>query len=201
MKVELTNAPTAYIKPDVLLRMGRRPLRSNLIDQPTHSGHNAWVCPPVSDSVKVVTGRQDPSAVERLLRALPDWFGIEESLQQYVDDSRSKPTYLAVDGTSGNVLGVLVVTMHSAQSAEIHVMAVAPDQHRQGIGRMLVTAYETDMAAAGVQVLQVKTQGPSAADEAYGKTRRFYLAMGYIPLEELYGLWPEEPCLILVKPL
>jgi len=120
------------------------------------------VSPPASGSVEVVTGRQDPVAVERLLRALPDWFGIEESVQQYVEDSRTKPTYLAVDRTSSDVLGVLVVTAHSAQSAEIHVMAVTPDHHRQGIGRILVTAFETDMAAAGVRVLQVEDSGTVA---------------------------------------
>jgi ribosomal protein S18 acetylase RimI-like enzyme len=151
--------------------------------------------------VDVVKGRQDPAAIERLLRALPDWFGIEESVQEYVEDARTKPTYLAVDVSSGEVLGVLVVTSHNPQSAEVHLLAVAPDHHRQGIGRTLVTAFEADMAAAGVRVLQVKTQGPSRPDEGYDKTLRFYLAMGYIPLEEIHGLWAENPCLILVKPL
>ena len=57
------------------------------------------------------------------------------------------------------------------------------------------------MAAAGVRVLQVKTLGPSRPDAGYSKTLSFYVAMGYIPLEELQGIWPENPCLILVKPL
>lgn len=57
------------------------------------------------------------------------------------------------------------------------------------------------MVTAGVKLLQVKTLGPSQPDEAYGRTLLFYRAMGYIPLEELHGLWSENPCLILVKPL
>jgi ribosomal protein S18 acetylase RimI-like enzyme len=154
-----------------------------------------------SGPVEIVTGRQDPEVVERLLRSLPDWFGIEESLQAYVADSRTKPTYLAVNQKSGDVLGALLVTTHSAESAEIHLLAVSPDHHRRGIGRALVAAFETDMTAAGVRLLQVKTLGPSQPDEAYSRTLRFYLAMGYIPLEELKGLWVENPCLILVKPL
>ena len=154
-----------------------------------------------SGSVEIVSGRQDPHAVEHLLRALPDWFGIQESVQEYVEDARAKPTYLAVDDSSGDVLGALVATAHNPLSAEIHLLAVAPDHHRQGIGRALVMAFETDMAAAGVRVLQVKTQGPSRPDEGYDKTLRFYVAMGYIPLEELHGFWAESPCLILIKPL
>ncbi|HEY4993047.1 MAG TPA: GNAT family N-acetyltransferase [Nakamurella sp.] len=152
-------------------------------------------------SVAIVAGRQDPAAVERLLRALPDWFGIEVSLREYVEDAGTKPTYLAVDSSSGDVIGVLVLTMHNPLSAEMHLLAVAPDHHRRGIGRALVTAFEADMVIAGVRVVQVKTQGPSRLDEAYEKTLQFYLAMGYVPLEELHGLWAENPCLILVKPL
>ncbi len=136
-----------------------------------------------------------------MMRSLPDWFGIEESLREYVEDARTKPTYLAVETRSGEVVGALLMTMHNPESAEIHLLAVSPDRHRQGIGRVLVTAFETEMAAAGVRVLQVKTLGPSRPDGAYRRTLHFYLAMGYIPLEELHGIWAENPCLILVKPL
>lgn len=163
--------------------------------------HDARMASLESGPVVIVTGRQDANAVESLLRSLPDWFGIEESLQAYVEDARTKPTYLAVNQKSGDVLGALLVTTHNPASAEIHLLAVSPDHHRRGIGRALVRGFETDMAAAGTRLLQVKTLGPSEPDEAYSRTLRFYVAMGYIPLEELKGLWPENPCLILVKPL
>lgn len=154
-----------------------------------------------SGRVLVVTDRQDPKAVERLLRSLPDWFGLEPSLLAYVEDARTKPTYLAVDQTLNDVVGALLATTHNRESAEIHLMAVSPERHRQGIGRALVAAFESDMSTAGVRLLQVKTMGPSQPDEAYSRTLRFYRAMGFIPLEELHGLWAENPCLILVKPL
>ena len=35
---------------------------------------------------------------EQILRALPEWFGIEESLIQYVKDADSMPTMLVKDG-------------------------------------------------------------------------------------------------------
>ena len=154
-----------------------------------------------SSSIEIVRGRHDPEAIERLLRALPDWFGIEESLSEYVEEARSKPTYLAIDGSGGAVVGALLATTHNPLSAEMHLLAVAPEHHRRGVGRALVMAFEADMAASGVRLLQVKTQGPSRPDEGYEKTLTFYLAMGYIPLEELQGIWAENPCLILVKPL
>lgn len=164
-------------------------------------GHDAQVNPDSAGSVDIISGRQDPDAVERLLRSLPDWFGIEESLKEYVEDARSKPTYLAVAPAMNEVLGALLVTQHHRESAEIHLLAVSSEHHRRGIGRALVAAFEADMRTAGVRVLQVKTLGPSRPDEAYARTLRFYLAIGYVPLEELHGLWGENPCLILVKAL
>jgi ribosomal protein S18 acetylase RimI-like enzyme len=151
-------------------------------------------------AVEIITGRQDPAAVERLLHLLPDWFGIEESVEQYVRDASTKPTYLAV-GPSGAVVGALLLTRHNPRSAEIHLLVVDPALHRRGIGAALVTRVEADVLLDGVDVLEVKTQGPSEPDENYAATLKFYEALGFIPLEEIFGLWPTVPCLILVKPL
>ena len=152
-------------------------------------------------SLRVVTDRQDPDSVERLLTALPDWFGIEESVHEYVADAALKPTYLAEDAGTGEVLGALLVTRHWPETAEIHLLAVDPAHHRKGIGRTLTERFEADMRADGFRLLEVKTQGPSLPDPDYAATLAFYRAMGYLPLEELHGYWPENPCLILVKPL
>jgi hypothetical protein len=52
-----------------------------------------------------------------------------------------------------------------------------------------------------VEFLQVKTLGPTRPDEGYDRTRRFYAQLGFRPLEEIRDLWPENPCLIMVKAL
>ena len=148
-----------------------------------------------------IVQRTDPEAVERLLRALPDWFGIEQALRQYVEEARTKPTYLAVDNGTTDVVGALLITRHFAESAEMHLLAVDPQHHRRGIGTALARRFEDDMRADGVRLLAVKTLGPSFPDESYAQTHAFYRAIGYLPLEELLAFWDEEPCLILVKPL
>ncbi len=153
----------------------------------------------MTSGISVVPG-QDPLAVERLLRALPDWFGIEDSLVDYVRDAAERPGYLAVDD-QGEVVGALVMTRHFPGSAEIHLLAVEPGLHRRGIGRALVDAFEEDMRADGVRLLEVKTQGPSRPDEHYAATLAFYVALGYEPLEEILDYWPGNPCLVLVKVL
>ncbi len=79
-------------------------------------------------------------------------------------------------------------------------MAVLPEYHRQGIGRALLRHAEAALATDGVEFLQVKTLAPSKPDEGYDKTRAFYLAYGFRPLEEFRDLWDaENPALQMIK--
>jgi hypothetical protein len=45
------------------------------------------------------------------------------------------------------------------------------------------------------------TLGPSHPDPGYAGTRAFYAAMGFRPVEERHDVWPDNPCLVMVKPL
>ena len=161
---------------------------------------------PAASPWHVTSGEQDPESVDRLLRSLPDWFGIESAIVEYVEMARELPTYLAWPSAAPQVregkrapAGVLLAARHFPGAAEIYLMAVEPGTHRRGIGRGLVEALEADLIADGVELLQVKTLGPSRPDAGYDQTRQFYAAMGFRPLEEIHGLWPENPCLIMVK--
>lgn len=148
----------------------------------------------------VEVGRCDADAVARLLDRLEDWFGMEESNAAYVEAARTMPTVLAL--ADGVVVGVLLWHQHFPASAEVHLMAVDPDHHRRGIGTLLLARAEDELRALGVRYLQVKTLGPSDADPAYARTRLFYAARGFVELEELFDVWPEDnPMLILVKTL
>ena len=97
--------------------------------------------------------------------------------------------------------GFLCVKQHTRHAAEVYVMGVRREHHRRGIGRALVAEAESWCRAQGVRYLQVKTLGPSRPDPGgYDDTRAFYEAVGFVPLEELHGLWDEgNPTLILVK--
>jgi GNAT superfamily N-acetyltransferase len=135
-----------------------------------------------------------------LLRLLPDWFGIEAAVLNYEREIEHLPTFLAKG--DGRVLGFLSLKQHTPYSAEILVMAVHTDVQRGGIGRALVEAAEAYARGLGIEYMQVKTLGPSNPDPGYAKTRAFYEAMGFRPLEEFKQIWDEHnPCLILVKRL
>jgi GNAT superfamily N-acetyltransferase len=137
---------------------------------------------------------------EPILRSLPAWFGIEEAIVQYMADIDHLPTFLVHE--AGEVIGFLTIKQHYPTSAEVLVMGIRQNAHRQGMGRALMHQAQRWLKNQGVKYLQVKTLGPSRSDENYDKTRAFYLAMGFTPLEELPQIWDEKnPCLILIKRL
>jgi GNAT superfamily N-acetyltransferase len=132
---------------------------------------------------------------EQVLRDLPDWFGIEEATAAYISDVAALPTFAIGDDA------LLSLKLHTPRAAEVFVMGVRRARHGQGLGTALLQAAEAYLLARNVDYLQVKTLGPSHPDEGYGRTRAFYEARGFVPLEELHGLGEGNPCLLLVKRL
>ncbi len=145
-------------------------------------------------------GASDGRVVTAILADLPEWFGRPESNAEYAAAADTMSTYVAVT-PDGAQIGVALVARPFPTSADLHLMAVARAWHRHGVGRALLAAVESDLHATGARVLTVKTLGPSDPDEHYRGTRRFYEAVGFIPVEELTGVWPDAPCLLMAKPL
>jgi GNAT superfamily N-acetyltransferase len=147
-------------------------------------------------SVVEVTDSVERSRIcERVLRDLPDWFGIEEATAAYVRDVASRPTFAVGDDA------ILTLKLHTDRAAEVYVMGVRRARHREGLGTALLRAAEGYLRERKVEYLQVKTLGPSHPDPGYERTRLFYEARGFVPLEEIHGLWGHNPCLLLVKRL
>ena len=137
---------------------------------------------------------------EKILRALPEYFGIEEALVQYLEDIKSRLTFHAYIDRC--IVGFLSTTRHTPGSAEIHVMGVLPKEQGKGVGSSLVKTAEWHLRNEGVRLLEVKTLGESHPDINYAKTRRFYLSQGFLPLEEILDFWGKGlPTLFMVKPL
>ena len=132
---------------------------------------------------------------EQVLRDLPDWFGIEEATAAYIADVAALPTFAIGDDA------LLSLKLHTPRAAEVFVMGVRRARHGRGLGTALLRAAEEYLLARNVEYLQVKTLGPSHPDEGYARTRAFYEARGFVPLEELHDLWETNPCLLLVKRL
>ena len=144
----------------------------------------------------VEDARERSRLCDSILRSLPGWFGIESAIVEYTESVAALPTFAVGDEA------FLSLKLHFPTAAEVYVMGVRPHRHRQGLGTELIHAAEDSLSATGVEYLQVKTLSASRASEHYARTRRFYDAVGFRPLEEIPDLWDESnPCLILVKHL
>jgi GNAT superfamily N-acetyltransferase len=134
----------------------------------------------------------------RILETLPEWFGIPASAEDYAATAERSPSVVA--SRNGDDIGFVTLVRHSPYAAEVYVMAVRPEFHRQGIGRQLLWSAEEQLVTDGVEFLQVKTLAPSKPDDGYEKTRAFYFAYGFRPLEEFPDLWDaENPALQMIK--
>jgi len=132
-----------------------------------------------------------------VLHALPEWFGIPESISEYIESCRTAPFWTAFCGDAP--AGFIAMKETGRATAEIHVMGVKKEYHRSGAGRALCSALEEYAREQGYEFLQVKTVKMGKYPE-YDVTNRFYLAMGFREFECFPDLWDEaNPCQIYVK--
>lgn len=135
-----------------------------------------------------------------ILRALPEWFGLPPAVANYASAVEKLPMFgFRIDG---EIVGFLSLKFHTPVAAEAYVLGVKKPWQRQGVGKKLFTAAERNCHDAGIRFLTIKTLAASHPDPYYAKTRAFYEAIGFQPLEIFPTLWnAENPCLLMVKVL
>ena len=106
-----------------------------------------------------------------VLEALPDWFGIPESREAYIRDSRAQPFWADLEGDTAQ--GFLALKETSPYTAELAVMGVLPEYHRRGIGRALFAAAKEWAGDHGGRKLYISAH--SAVE-----SQAFYKAMGCV---------------------
>ena len=134
-----------------------------------------------------------------ILEALPDWFGIPESREQYIKESADQPFFAAYD--SEKPVGFLCLKETGKETVELCVMGVLKEYHRKGVGRKLFERAKEMAVRSGYSFMQVKTvQMGRYAD--YDATNRFYLSLGFKEFEVFPSLWDERnPCQVYVMAL
>lgn len=150
-------------------------------------------------TITAVTDPARKSAITAsVLTALPEWFGLPESTQEYVQLAATLPFWAA--WADHRPVGFIDFRSTSNASGEINCMGILKPFHHQGIGRRLVRALE-EAERDDYAFLQVKTVDQGHYPE-YDATVRFYEAVGFKRLEVFPTLWNEwNPCLILIKSL
>jgi len=148
--------------------------------------------------IKFITDREEKKRVSSdILYSLPEWFGIPESTEAYINDAENM---LFICDEKRN--GFAVLNPHNADTIEIQVIGVKKEFRHSGIGKQLV-GFITDYARMkSYKFIEVKTLDESNPDANYAATRKFYETMRFRKLECIKQIWGEKlPCLIMVRPV
>ena len=148
----------------------------------------------VIEEVKDVN--QKMAVVAEVLKDLPEWFGIPESTQAYIEEAKDLQVWAAYQ--ESDLTGFVSLSYSSEDCAEIDCLGVKKAYQGRGIGSQLLATLESE-ASKNVDFLQVKTvaEGP---DKDYDRTNIFYGSLGFKKLEIFPQLWgSQNPCQILIK--
>jgi len=147
---------------------------------------------------KLLCNEQKSNITNYILRKLPEWFGIEEAICEYVNGVKNSDFYVAF--YLDIPVGFISVRSNNKYTSEIYVIGILKEYHNQGIGKKLLETVQEELIKNNFKILMVKTLGNSHPDKNYKSTREFYSAVGFYPLEEIKEIWGEKnPCLIMIK--
>ena len=136
------------------------------------------------------------AVVAEVLKDFPEWFGIPESTQAYIEGAKDLQVWAAFQ--ESDLLGFVSLSYSSEDCAEIDCLGVKKAHQGRGIGNQLLAALESE-ARKKVDFLQVKTV-TEGSNKDYDRTNVFYRSLGFKKLEIFPQLWgPQNPCQILIK--
>ncbi len=150
--------------------------------------------------IEQISNKDEKESIARkILEALPEWFGIPEAREEYISDSRDQIMLAAKE--KEKPLGFICLKETGRDTAELAVMGVLKEFHRQGIGKKLFNAAKEIAAEKGYSFMQVKTVQMGRYKE-YDETNLFYISLGFKEFEVFPTLWDEwNPCQIYVMSL
>ena len=150
--------------------------------------------------IKQVNDNLEKQSITRyILEALPGWFAIEESREEYIKNSIDKDFFCAYD--DNNPIGFLYLKQTGKDTVELAVMGVLKQYHRKGVGRLLFEYAKNKAKELGYSFMQVKTVQMGKYED-YDRTNMFYVSLGFKELEVFPMYWDEaNPCQIYVMSL
>jgi GNAT superfamily N-acetyltransferase len=150
-------------------------------------------------TVRALDHDRDAEACDAIIAGLSGWFGDPQGIRDCAAAVRSHRGLVALEAEG--VTGFLTWERREAAGAEITWMAVRADARRTGVGRLLLEQLMDLLRADGVARLDVKTLSARDPYPPYGETRAFYRANGFTEIAELDIWGPENPAVLLSRPL
>lgn len=148
---------------------------------------------------EIIDPNEKQAIARKVLEALTDWFGIEESREEYIKGSAGWTFFAAKE--EEDYVGFLCLKETGKSTVELAVMGVLKDHHRSGVGRQLVERAKETAGAKGYEFMQVKTVKMGVYED-YDRTNLFYKSCGFKEFEVFPLFWDEaNPCQIYVMSL
>ena len=145
---------------------------------------------------EVKEANQKKAVVAEVLKDLPEWFGIPESTQAYIEGAKDLQVWAAYQ--ESDLTSFVSLAYSSEDCAEIDCLGVKKAYQGRGIGSQLLATLESE-ARKKVDFLQVKTV-TEGSNKDYDRTNVFYRSLGFKKLEIFPQLWgSQNPCQILIK--
>ena len=139
---------------------------------------------------------QKMAVVAEVLKDLPEWFGIPESTQAYIEGAKDLKVWTAFQ--KSDLLGFVSLSYSKWRLCRDWLSRCKKAHQGRGIGSQLLATLESE-ACKNVDYLQVKTVA-EGSNKDYDRTNVFYRSLGFKKLEIFPQLWgPQNPCQILIK--
>lgn len=149
--------------------------------------------------LEITNSNKKAEIARAVLENLPEWFGIEEAREEYIEESKEQVCFAAFEDE--NPLGFFCLKETGKDTMELAVLGIKKSYHRLGIGRQLFEASKKYAQDNGYSFLQVKTL-QKGRDKGYDRTNLFYQSLGFKEFEVFPTLWDvNNPCQIYVMSL
>ncbi|MBR6849961.1 MAG: GNAT family N-acetyltransferase, partial [Lachnospiraceae bacterium] len=150
--------------------------------------------------IRFITDSNEKKTITRaILEALPEWFEVEESREQYIRECVDWPYWAACE--DDKPVGFLCLKQTGDATMELAVMGVLKTCHRKGYGRRLFAAAKDYAVQQGFSFIQVKTVKEGMYAD-YDITNAFYKSLGFKEMEVIESVWDEaNPCQIYIMGL
>ena len=139
--------------------------------------------------IRFITDENEKKSIARaILEALPEWFEVEESREQYIRECVDWPFWAACE--EDKPVGFLCLKQTGDATMELAVMGVLKTCHRKGYGRRLFAAAKDYAVQQGFSFIQVKTVKEGMYED-YDITNAFYKSLGFKEMEVIESVWDE----------
>lgn len=144
----------------------------------------------------IIDSNEKEEIASTILNNLPEWFGLPDSTEKYINDSKSMTFWAFI---KEKPMGFIVLNETSDSTAEIYVMGVLNEAHNKGIGTELWNSFLKYAKKEGYEYIQVKTVQRGYYKE-YDIINDFYKHLGFKELEVFPNMWDKwNPCQIYIK--